>query len=101
MAMVSMQGKGGTTPRRKETETCYYCGKPGHIARFCFKSKNNNKEKENANKAKDNDDYAFATKDGDHCKDALHLQRTLPTTLAQSTLTYNTTSFERSWRVEK
>ncbi len=28
----------------------------------------NNKEKENANKAKDDDDYAFATKDGDHCK---------------------------------
>jgi len=34
-------------------------------------------------------------------KDALHLQRTLPTTLTQSTLTYNTTSFKRSWRVEK
>ncbi len=52
----------------KTTKTCYYCGKPGHITRFCFKAKNNNKEKENANKAKDDDDYAFATKDGDHCK---------------------------------
>jgi hypothetical protein len=41
---------------------------PGHIERFCFKAKNNNKEKENANTAKDDDDYAFATKDGDHCK---------------------------------
>jgi hypothetical protein len=68
VAMVSMQGKGGTTSTHKDTKTCYYCGKPGHIARFCFKAKNNNKEKENANKAKDDDDYAFATKDGDHCK---------------------------------
>jgi hypothetical protein len=67
-AMVSMQGKRGTTSTRKDTKTCYYCGKPSHIARFCFKAKNNNKEKENANKAKDDDDYAFATKDGDHCK---------------------------------
>ncbi len=66
--MVSTQGKGGTTSTRKDTKTCYYCGKPGHIARFCFKAKNNNKEKENANKAKDDDDYAVATKDGDHCK---------------------------------
>jgi hypothetical protein len=31
----------------------------------CFQLVSN---KENANKAKDNDDYAFATKDGDHCK---------------------------------
>ncbi len=66
--MMSMQGKGGTTSTRKDTKTCYYCGKPSHIARFCFKAKNNNKEKENANKAKDDDDYAFAIKDGDHCK---------------------------------
>jgi hypothetical protein len=65
--MVAMQGRGGTTSMRKDTKTCYYCGKPGHIAQFCFKAKNN-KEKENANKAKDDDDYAFATKDGDHCK---------------------------------
>jgi hypothetical protein len=66
-AMVSMQGRGGTTSTRKDTKTCYYCGKPGHIARFCFKAKNN-KEKESANKARDDDDYAFVTKDGDHCK---------------------------------
>jgi hypothetical protein len=67
-AMVSTQGRGGTTSTRKDTKTCYYCGKPSHITRFCFKAKNNNKEKENANKAKDDDDYAFTTKDGDHCK---------------------------------
>jgi hypothetical protein len=66
--MVSTQGKGGTTSTRKDTKTCYYCGKLGHIARFCFKAKNNNKDKENANKAKDDDDYAFVTKDRDHCK---------------------------------
>jgi hypothetical protein len=67
--MVLTQGRGVTTSTRKDTKTCYYCGKPGHIARFCFKVKNNNnKEKENANKAKDDDDYYFATKDGDHFK---------------------------------
>jgi hypothetical protein len=66
-AMVSMQGRGGTTSTRKDTKRCYYCGKPGHIARFCSKAKNN-KEKESANKARDDDDYAFATKDGDNCK---------------------------------
>jgi hypothetical protein len=47
--MLSMQGKGGNTSTCKDTKTCYYCGKPGHIAQFCFKAKNNNKEKENAN----------------------------------------------------
>jgi hypothetical protein len=31
-AMVSMQGRGGTTSTHKDTKTCYYCGKPGHIA---------------------------------------------------------------------
>ena len=66
-AMVSMQGFRGTTSTRKETKTCYYCGKPSHIARFCFKAKSN-KDKENANQARDDNDYAFATKDGDHCK---------------------------------
>jgi hypothetical protein len=66
-AMVSMQGFRGTTSTRKETKTCYYCGKPGHIARFCFKAKSN-KDKENANQASDDNDYAFVTKDGDHCK---------------------------------
>ncbi len=30
--MVSMQGKGGTTSTCKDTKTCYYCGKPRHIA---------------------------------------------------------------------
>jgi hypothetical protein len=66
-AIVSMQGTGGTTSTRKDIKTCHYCGKPGHIGRFCFKAKNN-KEKEIANKATDDDDYAFATKDVDHCK---------------------------------
>jgi len=51
--MVSTQGRGRTAYTQKDTKTCYYCGKPDHIARFCFKT-NNNKEKENANKAKHN-----------------------------------------------
>ncbi len=45
VTMVSTQERGGTAYTRKDTKTCYYCGKPGHIARFCFKAKNN-KEKE-------------------------------------------------------
>jgi transposase InsO family protein len=63
-AMFSRQGKGANQVIRKDTKTCYYCGKQGHIARFCFKAKN--KDKENANHAKDEDDYAFATQDGAH-----------------------------------
>jgi hypothetical protein len=31
-AMVSTQGRRGTTSTRKDTKTCYYCGKSGHIA---------------------------------------------------------------------
>ena len=68
-AMVSKQGKGGNSSSRKESRTCFFCGKTGHIARFCFKAKNKEKEKESANKAKEEDeDYAFATKEGAHCK---------------------------------
>ncbi len=37
VAMVLTQGRGGTTSTCKDTKTCYYCGKPGHIAQFCFK----------------------------------------------------------------
>ncbi len=32
VAVVSMQGRGGTTSACKDTKTCYYCGKPSHIA---------------------------------------------------------------------
>ena len=58
-AMVLRQGKGGNTSYTKDSRTCYYCGKPGHIARFCFKAKN--KERESANKAMEEDDYAFVS----------------------------------------
>ena len=52
-AMVSKQGKGGFSSTRKDSRTCFHCGKTNHIARFCFKAKNKEKEKkENANKAK-------------------------------------------------
>jgi hypothetical protein len=33
-----------------------------------FQGQEQHNNKENANKAKDDDDYSFATKDGDHCK---------------------------------
>ena len=41
---------------------CYYCGKKGHIAKYCFKKKNNEKESLNNNIVDDKgDEYAFMT----------------------------------------
>ena len=60
VALVSRQSKGGDPRLRQGVKTCFYCGKPGHIARFCYKAKN--KEKESANNAKVEDEFAFATK---------------------------------------
>ncbi len=70
-AMMLRQGKAGNSfPRQggQGGRTCFYCGKPGHIARFCFKAKN--KERENAKNAKDDDDYAFAMRHGAHSRSA-------------------------------
>ena len=60
VAMVARQSKAGDPRLRQGVKTCFYCGKPGHIARFCYKAKN--KEKESANNAKVEDEFAFATK---------------------------------------
>ena len=46
----------------KDVKICYYCGKPDHIACFCYKVKKINKE--NANNTKEDDDYTFATQHG-------------------------------------
>src|SRR5579875_408018 len=67
-ALVAAQYKGRN---QNQPRVCYICGKPGHIARYCFK--NNKKEKESANVASnkvDEVDYAFlsalvASNDGD------------------------------------
>ena len=39
---------------------CFYCGKEGHIAKYCFKRKNNEKESANNTKVHDRgNEYAF------------------------------------------
>ena len=39
---------------------CYYCCKKGHIAKYCFKKKNNEKESANTTKVSgDGNEYAF------------------------------------------
>lgn len=74
-ALVLRQNNGGSSFSRGEPKVCYNCGKPGHIARHCYKAKkwerdnaNQAKDKEGANHAKDEDDYAFATQDGPYSK---------------------------------
>jgi hypothetical protein len=44
----------------------FYYGKPGHIARFCYKVEN--KERENAKNAKAEDKLAFALQHEAHLK---------------------------------
>ena len=59
-AMKLRQGKMDTSSLRQGgqgTRTCFYCGKLGHIARFCYKTKN--KERENAKIVKDDANFAF------------------------------------------
>src|SRR5579875_1494527 len=69
-ALVTQQHKSGnggdSSYRRGEPLVCFNCGKPGHIAKNCFKKKGNRGEK--ANKAKvddDYEDYAFVASYGD------------------------------------
>ena len=57
-ALLSRYGQGGSSQQRKETRTCFNCGKPGHLARNCRLPK-----KESANKAsvkEVEEDFAFA-----------------------------------------
>jgi hypothetical protein len=48
------------------TRTCFYCGKPSHIARFCYKAQN--KERENAKIVKDDTDFAFTVQHTSHAR---------------------------------
>ena len=60
--IVLREGKWGNPSWHKNVKTCYYCGKPCHIACFCYKA--NNKNKKIANNIKEDNDYAFATQQG-------------------------------------
>ena len=66
VAMVARQSKPGCPPSRQGVRTCFYCGKAGYIARFCYKTES--KEKESANIAKVEDGFAFATKLKEHSR---------------------------------
>ena len=47
-------------------KVCFYCGKKSHIAKFCFKRKNNEKESANNTKVHDHgDEYAFMSDEVD------------------------------------
>lgn len=41
VALVLHQDQMSNLSWQGEAKTCYYYGKPGHIARFCYKTKNN------------------------------------------------------------
>ena len=38
--MVLQQNKGDNSFMRLGIKSCFYCGKLGHIAHFCYKTKN-------------------------------------------------------------
>jgi hypothetical protein len=68
-ALMLRQGKMDTSSSRQsgqDTRTCFYCGKPDHIARFCHKAKN--KKRENAKIVKDDADFAFTVQHTSHAR---------------------------------
>ncbi len=62
-ALIAKQSKNGGGGSSSD-KVCFYCGKKGHIAKYCFKRKNNEKgESANKTTVRDNDDeYAFTTR---------------------------------------
>ena len=65
-AMMLRQGKNDNSFPRQGTKSCYYCGKPDHIARFRYKT--NNKEWEQMKNVNEDDDYTFVTRNEIHSK---------------------------------
>ena len=61
-ALLAKQSRGGASGSSMD-KVCFYCGKKGHIAKYRFKHKNNEKESPNNTKVDDcGDEYAFMTK---------------------------------------
>ena len=87
--MVARQSKPGYHILQQDMRTCFYCGKAGHIARFCYKAKN--KEKDSANNSKVEDEFAFATKLEEHSQERLKLIMDLGAT---KYMTLHWTSFD-------
>jgi transposase InsO family protein len=61
-ALVAKQSKNGGGGSSSD-KVCFYCGKKGHIAKFCFKRKRDEKgESANNTKTRDDDEYAFTAR---------------------------------------
>ena len=62
-AFYAKQAKGASNGSNNK-RACYYCGKKDHIAKYCFKKKNNEKESANTTKVSvDGNEYAFMASD--------------------------------------
>ena len=60
-ALLAKQSKSGVSGSSTD-KVYFYCGKKGHIAKYSFKRKNNEKESANNTKVHDGgDEYAFMT----------------------------------------
>ena len=56
-AMMLQQNKNDNSFMYQSAKSCFYCGKPGHIACFCYIAKN--KDREIATNTNDDNDYTF------------------------------------------
>ena len=74
-ALLAKQS-GGDTSETSTDKVCFYCGKKGHIAKYCFKRRDNENESTNNNKVYDRgDEYAFMTSyecSKEHLSDGLY-----------------------------
>lgn len=66
VVLVLHKGKMNNLSWQGDVKTCYYYGKLDHIARFCYKTKNNHQD--NANNTKNNEEFIFATQYATHSK---------------------------------